>query len=54
MYVSVYGNNYRDDHVALICCSSIELLGELYDVYTVLTKSRTNWRSWCSLACWNL
>lgn len=43
-------NNNRDDHIALVCCRSVELFRELYDVYTVLSKSRTYWRSWCSLS----
>ncbi len=33
-------DNYRDDHVSLICCLSVELFCKFNDVYTVLTKSR--------------
>ncbi len=39
--VCINSDNYRDDHVSLICCSCIELLCKLNDVYTVLSKSRT-------------
>ena len=49
--VCIYGNNNRDDQIALICGSCVELLGELYDINTVLTQCRTYWRSRGSLAC---
>ena len=52
--VRIYGNDYRDNHVALICCSCIEFLGKLNDVNTVLTKCRSNWWCWCCFASWNL
>ena len=38
-------DNYRDDHISLICCLSVELLCEFNDVYTVLSKSWSN--RWC-------
>ena len=41
--VSIYSNYNRDDHISLICSTCIKLFGELYNVHTMLTKSRSNW-----------
>src|SRR5699024_11763187 len=52
--VCVNSDHYRDDQIALICCSCIELFCKLYDVYSVLSKSRTYRRSRGCLTSRNL
>ena len=52
--VRIYSDNNRDDHITLICCSSVEFLRKLYDINTMLTKSRSNWWCWCCFASRNL
>src|SRR5699024_4646338 len=52
--VCVNCDNNRDDHSVLICGSCVELLCELNDVHTVLSKSRTYRRSRCCLSSRNL
>ena len=47
--VRIYSDNNRDDQIALVSGSCIELFCKLNDIYTMLTQSRTNWRSWCCL-----
>ncbi len=43
--ICINGDNYRDDHITLVSRSCVELLGELYNINTVLTQCRTNRRS---------
>ena len=52
--VCVNRDNYRNDQVALISGSCIELFCELNNINTMLAKSRSNWWCWCCFASRNL
>ena len=52
--VTVNCNYYRNDQISLISCLCVELFCKFNDVYTVLSKSRTNRWSRSSLSSWNL
>ena len=53
-YVIVYCDNYRNNQIALICSSGIELFCKFNDIHTVLSKCRTNRWCWCCLSSRNL
>ena len=52
--VSVNSDDNRDDKISLISCSCVELLSKLYDVYTMLSKSRTYRWCWSCFTSGNL